>query len=247
MMKYEEKEVRQVIQNDVLDIYRKISIVAFQNNILKIMLYCIFSALTALEIMQTYMFLNKFEGVYFIRYAPLYVGMSYILLCTATTPYSTNVVDNIFKKIPVWKVDCADDETKEKIKKEAKFLNGFIIFFVILASIIAILHMIPDPDDKNILYPFALFAEIPEWENTLGWCFRSTFPFLGLLMLTPYCQVIYCCSHIKFQMYLFIYYVKNIDKCFEEIDGDKLFYTEDYQKEIEKRLLFCIKHHIECY
>ncbi|RZB40426.1 hypothetical protein BDFB_006814 [Asbolus verrucosus] len=189
---------------------------------------------TVEKLIQTYMFLKKFEGVYFIKYAPLYVGMCYILLCIATIPHSTRVVVDAFKNIPMWRWDCAGNKIEKKIKNEAKIMNTFFIVYAILVTLSAILHVIPDSDDKYMIYPFALFAEFPEWENILGWCFRSTFPVLGLLMITPYSQVIYFCNHIKFQMYLFIYYIKKMDTCFESVDKEKLFYNENYQKEIEK-------------
>ncbi|RZC36958.1 hypothetical protein BDFB_012378 [Asbolus verrucosus] len=173
-MKFEEEEVTQFIQNDVLETYQKISVTIFHNGILRIILCFIFSALITLELIQTYMFLKKFESIYFIQYGSLYFGVPYILLCAATIPYSLNVVENVFGKVPLWKLDCADDKTEKQIKKEARFLNGFII------------------------------------------CFAT----LGLICL---------------------------DMCFEMTNEKELFYNEDYQREIEKRLVFCIKHHTEFY
>ncbi|RZC38550.1 hypothetical protein BDFB_005961, partial [Asbolus verrucosus] len=159
-MEYEEKVS---MKDDTIKFCRIISLDIFQIKIIRILLFLTLLGLTTLELVQTYLFLEKFDALYFIKYAP-----AFILLCIITIPYTSNIILKTFEKLSRWEFGCAGPEIERKIKKESKVVTHFFIFYIILGAMSAVFHMIPDADDPDMCYPFMLFEKhFPQWKNYL--------------------------------------------------------------------------------
>lgn len=79
MLTFEKKIAKNVDKNDVLWLTHNTYLKHYTNKFVKFGLYCIQVGITVLTLVQTYLFLKKFDGRYFIKYAPIYLGQ--ILVC----------------------------------------------------------------------------------------------------------------------------------------------------------------------
>lgn len=109
------------------------------------------------------------------------------------------------------------------------------------AVISAILHIIPLKDDIELFYPLAIFEEYtPEWKEFFSGLYRASFISISFIMIIPCYLLIYMSSHVRFEFYMFLQILKNIN-----LDGDPLVVIQNpkYQARIKKRLIYCIKQH----
>ncbi|RZC35503.1 uncharacterized protein BDFB_011854, partial [Asbolus verrucosus] len=216
---------------------------------MKIMLLNILIGLVILTAIQTILFLQKFNGPYFVKYAAVYAGSYYVLLCIVCCPFIDQAGVRALQTVGLWKIDSANEKVQNRIKTESFYINLFIIVNTIVTIYSAILHIIPDEDDSDIFYHFAIFEDyLPStWANLFSWGYRMTYVPTSVIMVQPCYMVIYVTSHFRFQMYMFLHYLDNINSGHEKLDNEKLFYDKDYQNEIRKRLKFCIKRHRQFY
>lgn len=54
---------------------------------------------------------------------------------------------------------------------------------------------------------------------------------------------LYGVLHIEIQIYLLKYYLENISENFEFLNDFEKIHNSFYQKEIEKKMCFCVQHH----
>jgi hypothetical protein len=145
----------------------------------------------------------------------------------------------------MWKINCAGPRIESRIKMESLYLNGLILLITISMYISVVTHFLPLEGDEDIFYPFPMFKEyFPQRENVLSWLYRATFFPLPLVLALPCYIVIHSTSQLRFQFYMLLYFLENINTGYKTSDPDTLIDDRDYQKEIKKRLLFCVKRHM---
>jgi hypothetical protein len=95
---------------------------------------------------------------------------------------------------------------------------------------------------EDIFYPLAIFKEfVPQWQNVLSALYRATLFLIPLILSTPCCILIYVTSHLRFQFYMLLHFLKNINNGYETTEPNQLVDNLHYQKEITRRLEFCIQ------
>ena len=198
------------------------------------------------------MFLKKFDIFFLIQYGPSFTGTIFVsknlpqdhiftiffqvLLSTFTIPYSTQLVAKFFNELKYWDLKNADPKVEENIKREARRINLYLILYLILVASSAVFNMIPNQDDVAMMHYFMIARTyFPRWENCFFWVFRFSYPMIGLIMISPYIQVLYCCKCFKFKSLLLLSALEEIEYGFED-SGDSGF-----QSEIKNKLIFCVK------
>jgi hypothetical protein len=144
----------------------------------------------------------------------------------------------------LWKINCSGSKIEKWIKIEGFYLNSLVIFVAIVSYVSAITYSIPLDEDENIFYPLAIFKEFfPRWQNILSWVYRATFILMPLILSTPCYALIYTTSHLRFQFYMLLHFLKRINSGYETSDVNQLIDNRQFQKEVKKRLKFCLKRH----
>ncbi|KAJ3664103.1 hypothetical protein Zmor_008298 [Zophobas morio] len=224
------------LQGDVLHMVKLVSVDFFQIKVVRQSLNILLVFLLLLELTQTYMFLKKFDIFFLIQYGPSFTGTIFVLLSTFTIPYSTQLVAKFFNELKYWDLKNADPKVEENIKREARRINLYLILYLILVASSAVFNMIPNQDDVAMMHYFMIARTyFPRWENCFFWVFRFSYPMIGLIMISPYIQVLYCCKCFKFKSLLLLSALEEIEYGFED-SGDSGF-----QSEIKNKLIFCVK------
>ncbi|RZC40967.1 hypothetical protein BDFB_010974, partial [Asbolus verrucosus] len=216
---------------DCLTICRILAIDIFQNRLLKYVLWYVAVFVIVIFLMQTYEFLNYFEVNSFIAYAPSYFGSVLLLFCLLLLPVAIKTIELIFKFVPRWKMDSADKKTEERILTESRHVTFFVIFNVSFGVISGLLYLFPRDCDRNIIYLINLLEKYGFGEEKLVlWTFRVFTPLIAFILSTmPSFQIIYFITQMKFQFYMLLFYVRNIDTDYKHADERNLFYDKNYQ------------------
>ncbi|CAH1367365.1 unnamed protein product [Tenebrio molitor] len=221
-----------------------ISLEIFLNRPMNLLLKILFMGCTILTLFQTILFLQKFDAYYFIKYLPMYAGSYFILLSLYSTPHMVNAIKVFADVMDLWKINCSGSKIEKWIKIEGFYLNSLVIFVAIVSYVSAITYSIPLDEDENIFYPLAIFKEFfPRWQNILSWVYRATFILMPLILSTPCYALIYTTSHLRFQFYMLLHFLKRINSGYETSDVNQLIDNRQFQKEVKKRLKFCLKRH----
>ncbi|KAJ3664101.1 hypothetical protein Zmor_008297 [Zophobas morio] len=228
------------LQGDVLHIVKLVSVDLFQIKVVRQSLNLVLVTLLLVELIQIYMFLQKFDVFFLIQYGSSFTGTIFVLLSTFTIPYSTQLVTKMFDQLKYWDVENGDPKVEEKIRREARRINLYLILYLILVASSAVFNMIPNPDDVAMMHYFMIARTyFPRWENFFFWFFRFSYPMIGLIMMSPYIQTLYCCKCFKFQNLLLLSALEELECKFE----DDLILDPMFQREIKNKLIFCVKLH----
>jgi hypothetical protein len=150
------------------------------------------------------------------------------------------------QEFKAWALDETED-TKE-IESQAIHTSIYVTFNLIMALTVATLHFVPTNSDEEIFFAFYLFQRwFPKYGFVLNWLYRSTFFVIGFVMVTCIHQFIYGIQHAKFQLSLLVRCARHITdiKQYNSVEDYELLKNEDFQNEVENRLKFCVKRHIE--
>jgi hypothetical protein len=152
------------------------------------------------------------------------------------------------KNLKPWALNSGDNETTAKIKTESVFWTSFVIVNLGLALIAAILFILPVRNDEDVFFPLYLFDRyFSEYAYILNWVYRSTFFIVAFTMVTCSHLFLYIVEHIMFQTNLLLTHVDNITNVvqYDSEDESSLLKNEHYQMEVENRIKFCIKRHVD--
>ncbi|XP_044253104.1 uncharacterized protein LOC123004052 [Tribolium madens] len=232
--------------DDCLGILRLCSINLFQTYFAKLILVIAFINVTGLTILQTYYSINGFSTIQFIKYAPVYFGRFYVLVCLSFILYYINVMYKSFQKIPLWKFNTAGTAYEKRVKRDALYTKIYVVFIVITGFCAAVLYVIPTEEDHEIFFIMTWFEDnMLEWADILSLGHRLTFLFVSFLMQAPCLQICYLLKHGQYQVGIIKVLVENIHFEFENLD--EIDFNEKFHDEIRKRLVFCVKRHISLF
>jgi hypothetical protein len=158
------------------------------------------------------------------------------------------MVVKAFQEFKPWAIDSVGTKVLKKIETQALYTSIYVAFNLIMSLIAAILHFIPAKCDEDIFFAYYLFHRwFPSYGFVLNWLYRSTFFVLGFAMITCGHQFIYGIQQTKFQIYLLMHCVRRITDIeqYNSVKDCELLKNQDFQNEVENRLKFCVKRHIE--
>lgn len=154
----------------------------------------------------------------------------------------SKLAHNLKNELKIWAINSAGEDLHSKLKIKIKMITAFTVTNTLIASIGVFLFVKPLSNDINIFFVFRLINDyFPNYKHFLEILYRSTFIVLGYLLLVHCYQVIYFTQHINFQLELFKATLTGLAE-WKNISSreDDLFYNEQYQTEIKRRLKFCI-------
>jgi hypothetical protein len=147
-------------------------------------------------------------------------------------------------KFQIWEVSCCGLVVENRIKREVFWLNCVLVVNTIIAMYSVITHMIPLEDDKELFFPLAIFEEFfPRWEKWLSALYRAGFLLMPAAMQTTCYVITYIGSQMRFQFYILIHFLENINSDYNTTNPERLILDPQCQEEIKKRIIFCIKRH----
>jgi hypothetical protein len=148
-----------------------------------------------------------------------------------------------------WSLDSAGKETMAKIKTESAFWTVFVILNLELALTAAILFVLPVTHDEDVFFAVYFFDKcFFEYASLLNWIYRSTFFIVAFMMVNCSHLFLYSiCTTNDDQMYLLVTHIANLTNVvqYNSEDDSSLLKNEHYQLEVENRIKFCIKKHVE--
>jgi hypothetical protein len=147
-----------------------------------------------------------------------------------------------------WSLDSAGKETMAKIKTESAFWTVFVIVNLGLALIAAILFVLPVTHDEDVFFAVYFFDKyFFDYASVLIWIYKSTFFIVAFMMVNCSHLFLYGIQQMIFQMYLLVTHLVNLTNVvqYNSEDNSSLLKNEHYQMEVENRIKFCIKKHVE--
>nr|XP_015837952.1 PREDICTED: uncharacterized protein LOC103314767 [Tribolium castaneum] len=194
--------------------------------------------------MQTYYSINGFTAIQFVKYAPVYFGRFYVLVCLSFILYFITTMYNSFQKYPLWKVDTVGTAYKKIVERDALYTKIYIVVIIVIGFCTGILYVIPTDEDHEMFFIMTWFEDnLLEWADILSLCHRCSFLFVSLLMQAPCFQICYLLKHAEYQLGIIQKLLENIHYGFEDLDEMTCGDTK-VQGEIRTRLLFCVKRHV---
>jgi hypothetical protein len=144
-------------------------------------------------------------------------------------------------------LDSAGTEETKEIESQSLFTSIYIVLNLIMALRAASLYFVETDSDVDFFFAFYLLQNwFPNYGFVLNWLYRSTFFVLAYVTVTTGHQFIYVVQHLKFQFLLILYcmrYITDVEQ-YNSVEDHKLLKNEHFQNEIENRLKFCAKSHI---
>ncbi|EFA01416.1 odorant receptor 283 [Tribolium castaneum] len=239
MLKFEPKPTT---KDELLWVVRTIYVDLFRNKLIQFALKMLFYGSIIMAIYQGVLFLYEFEIHYFVKYSSMYCFTCFILLAAYSVPIIAEVATTAFTTIKCWKIDSGGALVENKIKQEAHFTNIITAINCIFGLMVLVLFIVPFEDDNDFYFLFIAFEKyFPQWQQLLKWGFKAFFPCITILLQAPFYIVIYACLRIKFELYMWMEFLKNLNIVYEKSDICELVHDSEYQTEISKRLRFCIE------
>nr|XP_015837951.1 PREDICTED: uncharacterized protein LOC103314752 isoform X2 [Tribolium castaneum] len=230
-------------EEDYLELLKLCFIDSFRTYFAKFFLTIAFVNVIALTILQTYYSLTSFSTVQFLKYAPIYFGRFHVLVCLLFILHYINVTDKNFQNIPRWSYTTIGRTYDNEVKKNALYTYILVACIVMAGFGSSVLYAIPTEKDNEIFFIMTWFEDnLLEWADILSLCHRMSFLFVSVIMQAPCLQICYMIKHTQYQVGILKSILENIHQGFDNLD--ELVYDDNFHKEIKKRLVFCIKRHI---
>ncbi|KAJ3620097.1 hypothetical protein MTP99_004089 [Tenebrio molitor] len=145
--------------------------------------------------------------------------------------------------IDLWEIDSAGEETKQRITRESRRINMFVVINTIMGVTWATTLVVSHNPTETVFVRDIFHLLFPSQAKFLIVFFNLMF-YLAVLatMAHPY-QVIYTTQHVKFQIYMCKTFIQ---KMTDQTDlEENLIYDGDYQESTESRLKFLINRHCD--
>jgi hypothetical protein len=158
-----------------------------------------------------------------------------------------DLVEDIMTNFTWWEFDRVGEKIQQKIMKESRIVNTFIVVNSTVALVATVAHAWSIDEDDQIMFSYRLIEE---------WCPHLISPVLRVVykmamfimasVLTAHSyQVIYTTRHGIFQVYMLNGFLRGLDNDCDTVNEETLMYNKAYQQKIKSRLIFFIKRHNE--
>ncbi|KAJ3627734.1 hypothetical protein MTP99_015086 [Tenebrio molitor] len=150
------------------------------------------------------------------------------------------------EKLDCWSEDSGSRETFLRIKRDARRATIYTILNTVLSIAVGVTLVLPNEDEIHYHYFLKILAEQtpPNFiTQTLYYAYKINFVFLFFVMTVNSIRILYVSRQIKFQSYLLLEHLGNISEGYD-VDDLNIFYNEEYHKEVNNKLKFCIRRHL---
>lgn len=161
---------------------------------------------------------------------------------------STKILFVLFENAQLRKLTISDGAPYISFQKECKTFTIFFLGNLFIALLSGYLHGIPDNDDPEVFYAFAIFENIcSQWKTYFSFLYRITFPVVAYVMILPIYTLIYGVIHLKSQIYYLKNHLLNINKGYDITSDNQLYYNQDYQLNIKRKLVYLYILHVKLF
>ncbi|RZB38847.1 hypothetical protein BDFB_011043, partial [Asbolus verrucosus] len=177
----------------------------------------------------------------FVYYAPVFFSTFYAMFAMVIILFKGKLIADIKNEITMWTMDSAGQIIHSRIKIESIVITAFVGVNFMISIYTVYLFVTPIFADKELFFALRFFEEyFPEQKSFLSWTYRGAYSFIIYVMTVHAYQVIYYTQHIKFQIMMFLMYASRISDFDEKRNEKELFYDQEYQRQVQRRLKFCI-------
>ena len=179
------------------------------------------------------LFKNKYLQVWFTTYS---------------IPQTKKFVTSGIRDLHRWDIKSAGPVVEKSIRKTALYEISFVVVNLMVAVLGAAAHAIPGKNDKDFFLALVVFERFfPTFETPLTFLYRISYFASTLVILAPFHMTIYFSGHLRAQISMLVTCLQNLNYGYDKMDLLKSVYDVKYQKEISRRLKFCIERHIRIY
>ncbi|EFA13404.1 odorant receptor 304 [Tribolium castaneum] len=231
--------------HDVLWLLRFWCCDIFQYKLLKFVIFVMLVANTVLMVLQGYHFLINFNSLYFISYSPYWFGSFFIILSLTTCLTISNIGPEGIKSATLWQIKSTDPKLINRIKFQVKLITAYIIVNTVIALIAGLAHTFPSKNAEEICYVYKIIEiYVPKWKTELCWMYKASYIVMALALPATCNQVVYGATHIRFQFYLVLDWIRN-NIIESGCDDLKLPNDKDFQHKITKNIIVIVKRYTE--
>ncbi|KAJ3664065.1 hypothetical protein Zmor_008269 [Zophobas morio] len=235
-------------RNDPYWLIRRIFIDFFRYKLIRFLVKLMLICSPVIIILETIILLEVFDAVFFIKYYMSYITGIFMWFTLYSIFQIKESVSTGVHDLRGWKIGSTGSTVEKLLRREIYYENLFLIVTVFLAVINGIAFTIPDENDKDFFLPFIVFERFfPIFERVLILGCRLNVVLITIIMTTPFNMIMYFCGHIRVQFTMFVVCLENLDYGYDNVDPLKSLYNDEYQKEVTRRLKFCIERHIRIY
>ncbi|RZB39212.1 hypothetical protein BDFB_003500 [Asbolus verrucosus] len=218
-------------------------------------LMTVHGGITLIEIYFIFFVFNIKE---FVSYGPVFFTMLYVSISLSrlnletagvleiiTIPIYSKFMGDISGDITMWAFESAGSETYSKIKKDIKIVTICAVANFALAFVAGCFYVQYLPNESELFWAYKLFEDhFSSQSPALTIIYKLTIPLMGYVMVVHAIQSIYYTQHMKFQMNMLHKHVKHLTDYENDRISEEMYYDEEYQTEICRRLRYCIERHI---
>jgi hypothetical protein len=155
------------------------------------------------------------------------------------------MIDDIMDVIDLWRVDSADEKTKNEIRKLSKWANRFAVTntSVCLLCITATVFSSNENDGLGFIR-YVLDQIFFQWGKLAFVFFKMTLFLASFTMPAVSYQVLYVTQHITMQMKLFKMFVRSVASTLSSTE-ENLTHDDNYQEAIQTQLKIIIDRHCD--
>jgi hypothetical protein len=154
-----------------------------------------------------------------------------------------HLVEQAMEVIDLWEIDSAGEETKQRITRESRRINMFVVINTILGVTWATTLVVSHNPTETVFVRDIFHLLFPSQAKFLIVFFNLMFYLVVLTVIAHAYQIIYTTQHVKFQIYMCKIFIQ---KMTDHTDlEENVIYDGDYQELIESRLKFFINRHCD--
>jgi hypothetical protein len=155
------------------------------------------------------------------------------------------MIDDIMDVIDLWRVDSADDKTKNEITKLSKWANRFAVTNTSVCLLCMATTFFSSSKNDGFEFVRDILEQIFFQWGTLAFVFlKMTLFMASFTMPAVTYQVLYVTQHITMQMKLFKMFVRSVASTLSSTE-ENLIHDDNYQEAIQTQLKIIVDRHCD--
>ncbi|KAH0818859.1 hypothetical protein GEV33_003932 [Tenebrio molitor] len=185
--------------------------------------------------------------VSFTLSAPTYQAIysARILVATSILLVKNGMIDDIMDVIDLWRVDSADEKTKNEITELSKWANRFVATNTSVCLLcIATVSFSSNENDGLEFIRYVLDQIFSQWGKLALVLIKMSLLLASFTMPGVTYQLFYVTQHIRMQMKLFKMFIRSLANTLSSTE-ENLTHDNNYQEEIHTQLKIIIDRHCD--
>ena len=160
--------------------------------------------------------------------------------------YTTNIIKTYVHQFQVWKIEEATKAIKGKVRQTWIYITAYMCMTTALSLMGTISCMVPTSRDKDLMFVLKIIElYFSRWENFIVCCLKPLFFVLVYVGTSvPGFAILYFHGHLNLQKFMLKHCIQDINAKFEHVEYIR-WNNAEYHKQIEDKLMSCVKYHIQ--